>query len=245
MVGGGSNSDDTSPHERGGGLAPVRAVRLALDRYQETRSPQALDLAFATTARAVAELRGERASTPPEVSEVSRLFEELPEYEELVSLAVGETEHSVQAAGARLWDWFGLSTPPPRWNDGERARARLLVACACAPLDQQVVRWLGPRLLRLAADRWAALLTAELRGADEQLWQRVLGERYESVWRRCAPRGRWRTRELSDLLARDNDVAASLERQLARWLRDGARMERLTDEVEAAFVHSRTPDRLA
>jgi hypothetical protein len=245
MVGGGSRSDGTSPRERGGELLPVQALRLALDHYQETRSPRALDLAFSTAARAVAELRGERASSPPEVSEVRRLFEELPEYEELVNLAVGETEQSVQAAGARLWDWFGLSTSPPRWNDGERARAQLLVACACAPLDEQAVGWLGPRLLKLAADRWAGLLTAELRAADEQLWQRVLGERYESVWRRCAPRGRWRSRELADLLADDDQVAASLERQLGRWLRDGARMERLTDEVEAAFVHSRTPDRLA
>jgi hypothetical protein len=242
MVGGGSTDDG---RERGGELEPVQALRLALNRYQEIRSPQALDLALATAARAVAELRGERASAPPEVSEVSKLFEELPEYEALVNLAVGETEHSVQAAGARVWDWFGLSTPPPRWNDGERARARLLVACACAPLDEQVVRWLGPRLLKLAADRWAGMLTAELRGADEELWQRVLGERYASVWRRCAPRSRWRTRELSDLLGHDEDVAASLERQLAVWLRDGARMERLTDVVEAAFVHSRTPDRLA
>ncbi|HTX11211.1 MAG TPA: hypothetical protein VME22_21490 [Solirubrobacteraceae bacterium] len=245
MVGGGSTDDGISPQERGGELAPVQALRVALERYEESRSPQALDLAFATAARAVADRRGERARTPPEVGEVRNLFKELPEYEELVNLAVSETEHSVQAAGARLWDWFGLSTPPPRWNDGERARARLLVACACAPLDEQVVRWLGPRLLKLAADRWAGLLTAQLRAADEQLWQRVLGERYESVWRRCAPRGRWRTRELSDLLVHDDDVAASLQRQLARWLRDGARMERLTDEVEAAFVHSRTPDRLA
>jgi hypothetical protein len=245
MVGGGSTSDGSSSRKRGGELLPVQALRLALDHYEESRSPQALDLAFSTAARAVAELRGDRASTPPEVSEVRRLFEELPEYEELVNLAVGETEHSVQAAGARLWDWFGLTTPPPRWNDGERSRARLLVACACAPLDEQVVGWLGPRLLKLAADRWAGLLTDELRGADEQLWQRVLGERYESVWRRCAPRGRWRSRELADLLAHNDEVAASLQRQLARWLRDGARMERLTDEVEAAFVHSRTPDRLA
>ena len=245
MVGDGSTDDGTSPQTRGGGLLPIQALRLALDDYEERRSPRTLDLAFSSAARAVAELRGERASAPPELGEVRKLFQELPEYEELVNLAVSETEHSVQAAGARLWDWFGLVTPPPRWNDGERARARLLVACACAPLDEQGVRWLGPRLLKLAADRWAALLTAELRGADEQLWRRVLGDRYESVWRRCAPRGRWRVRELSDLLERDGEVVASLERQLAHWLRDGARMERLTDEVEAAFVHTRTPDRLA
>jgi hypothetical protein len=245
MVGGGPGNEGGLAAEPGGSVAPVLALRRALDRYEEDRSVQALDRAFAAAAHAVAERRGERASTPPEVDEVRSLFEELPEYEELVNLAVSETELSVQAAGVRLWDWFGLSTPPPRWSDGERARARLLVACACAPLDQQVVSWLGPRLLKLAADRWAALLTAELRGADEDLWRRVLGERYESVWRRCAPRSRWRTRELSDLLARDGDVAASLERQLSRWLREGARIERLADEVEAAFVHARTPARLA
>jgi len=226
-------------------MAPALALRVALDRYEEDRSSQALDRAFAAAARAVAQLRGGRATAPPEVSEVRGLFEQLPDYEQLVNLAVGETERSVQAAGERLWDWFGLTTPPPSWDEGERARARLLVACACAPLDEQVVGWLGPRLLGLAAERWAGLLTAQLRDADEELWRRVLGERYESVWRRCAPRGRWRTRELADLLARDDEVAASLERQLSRWLRDGARIERLAGEVEAAFVHSRTPDRLA
>jgi hypothetical protein len=245
MVGGGSANDTDVPPERGGEILPVDALRLALDRYEDARSPQALDLAFATVAHAVAELRGERASAPPEVDEIRTLFKRLPEFEQLVNLAVGETERSVQAAGARLWDWFGLTTPSPRWDDGERARARLLVACACAPLDEQVVSWLGPRLLRLAADRWAGLLTVELRDADEDLWRRVLGERYESVWRRCAPRGRFRTRELSDLLVSDGAVAASLERQLSRWLRDGARLEGLTDAVEAAFVHARTPDRLA
>jgi hypothetical protein len=244
-VSGGSSNNGFLPPEHESSMTPALALRVALDRYGNDRSPEALDRAFAVAARAVAGLRGERASSPPNVDEVRGLFEELPEYEELVNLAVGETERSVQAAGARLWSWFGLDTPPPRWDDGERARARLLVACACAPLDEQVASWLGPRLLRLAADRWAALLTAELRQADEELWRRVLGERYESVWRRCAPRGRWRTRELADLLAGDDAVAAALERQLSRWLGDGARVERLTDELEAAFVHSRTPDRLA
>jgi hypothetical protein len=244
-VSGGAGNDSGAPPELRGSSAPVLALRGAIDRYEDARSPAALDAAFAAAAAAVADLRGERAKLPPEVSEISWLFQQLPDYERLVAVAVGETERSVQAAGVRLWDWFGLSTPPPSWNEGERARARLLVACACAPLDEQVVGWLGPRLLRLAADRWAALLTAELRQADEGLWRRVLAERYESVWRRCAPRGRWRTRELADLLAHDDAVAASLQRQLARWLAEGARSERLVDEVEAAFVHSRTPDRLA
>ena len=221
------------------------ALRTALERYGRARSPAELDTAFAAAARAVAERRGERANEPPDVTELERLFEEIPEYEELVELAVDETERSVESAGARLWDWFGLGSPPPTWNEGERSRAKLLVACACAPLDAQVVGWLGPRLLRLSADRWAALLTADLRRAGEDLWRRVLGERYESVWRRCAPRGRWRTRELADLLAKDDATAAAMRRRLSRWLADGADVKRLPSELEAAFVQTRTPDRLA
>ena len=228
-----------------GEIQPVPALRAALDSYQQSGSPATLDVAFAAAARAVAERRGERAGEPPDVTELERLFEEIPEYEELVELAVSETERSVESAGARLWKWFELSTTPPTWNDGEHSRARLLVACACAPLDEQVVGWLGPRLLKLSADRWAALLTADLRRAGEDLWRRVLGERYESVWRRCAPRGRFRTRELSHLLAGDDATAAAMRRRLSRWLAGGADVERLPSELEAAFVETRTPDRLA
>jgi hypothetical protein len=228
-----------------GEIQPVPALRAALDRYQASGSPATLDVAFAAAARAVAERRGERAGEPPNVSELEWLFEEIPEYEELVEVAVRETERSVESAGARLWDWFAFETTPPMWNDGERSRARLLVACACAPLDEQVVGWLGPRLLKLSADRWAALLTAEVRRAGEDLWRRVLGQRYESVWRRCAPRGRFRTRELAHLLANDEATAEAMRRRLSRWLAAGADMKRLPSELEAAFVETRTPDRLA
>lgn len=228
-----------------GEIQPVPALRAALDRYQASGSPATLDVAFAAAARAVAERRGERAGEPPNVTELEWLFEEIPEYEELVEVAVSQTERSVESAGARLWAWFALETTPPTWNDGERSRARLLVACACAPLDEQVVGWLGPRLLKLSADRWAALLTADLRRAGEDLWRRVLGERYESVWRRCAPRGRFRTRELSYLLSTDEATAEAMRRRLSRWLAAGADIKRLPSELEAAFVETRTPDRLA
>jgi hypothetical protein len=245
VSGGPSGNEGFGPPERSEAGRPVLALRAALDRYEEARSARSLDVAFAAAAAAVADVRRERANVPPDVGELRTLFEQLPDYERLVEVAVSETERSVQAAGVRLWAWFGLSTEPPRWNAGERGRARLLVACACAPLDSQVAVWLGPRLLRLAADRWAGLLVGELRRADEDLWRRVLGERYDSVWRRFAPRGRWRTRELADLMARDDDVAGAMQRQLARWLAEGGHVERLPDEVEAAFVHTRTPDRLA
>lgn len=242
---GAADHDSSGPPEARSPVPAVLALQTALDRYERAGSPAALDVAFAAAARAVAERRGERANEPPEVTELERLFDEVPDYERLVNIAVGETERSVEAAGTRLWEWFGLESAAPTWNEGERSRARLLVACACAPLDEQVVKWLGPRLLRLSADRWAALLTADLRRADEDLWRRVLGEQYESVWRRCAPRGRWRTRELADLLARDDATAAAMRRRLSRWLADGADVKRLPSELEAAFVQTRTPDRLA
>jgi hypothetical protein len=244
-VSGGFGHESNAPVSRGEAGLPVLALRAALATYERGRAPAALDRAFAAAAKAVAELRGGRADEPPDVDEVKGLFEQLPDYEQLVNVAVGETERSVRSAGTRLWLWFGLTSEPPRWTEGERSRARLLVACACAPLEPRVGRWLGPRLLKLAADRWAALLTRELRRADEELWRRVLAERYESVWRRCAPRGRWRTGELADLLAEDDAVAGALERRLARWLGDGAQIESLASEVEAAFVQGRTPDRLA
>jgi len=244
VSGGPSGNQKFGLPERGKPGHPALALSTALERYEAGRSARSLDVAFAAAAAAVADLRGARASAPPDVSELRSLFEQLPDYERLVEVAVSETERSVRSAGARLWSWFGLESDPPRWNEGERARARLLVACACAPLDEHVAQWLGPRLLKLAADRWAGLLVGELRRADEDLWRRVLGERYESVWRRFAPRGRWRTRELADLI-RDDDVAGSMQRQLSRWLAEGGHVERLPAQVEAAFVHSRTPDRLA
>ena len=71
----------------------------------------------------MAERRGDHANDPPDVSEIERLFEELPDYEEFVDVAVDGTERSVQAAGARLWEWFGLDTTPPNWN-GASVRGR-------------------------------------------------------------------------------------------------------------------------
>jgi hypothetical protein len=240
-----SGNGTIAPPEPGPVGHRALALRAAVDRCEAAPSGRTLDVALAAAAAAVAERRGERAQDPPGVDELNDLFEELPDYERLVELAVSETERSVQAAGARVWAWFGLAGDPPRWNDGERSAARLLVACACAPLNPRVGTWLGPRLLRLSADRWAGLLVAELRQTDEELWRRVLGEHYDSVWRRCAPRGKWRTRGLAHLLAFNDDVARSLQRQLSRWLAEGGDVERLPGELEAGFVHSRTPDRLA
>ena len=135
---GATGDDGSGPPEGAGGVHPVLALRTALDRYQRAGSPAALDVAFAAAARAVAERRGERANEPPDVTEIERLFEEIPDYEELVNVAVGQTERSVGAAGVRLWSWFGLESSPPAWNEGS-ARAR---GCwSRAPAPRSTSRW--------------------------------------------------------------------------------------------------------
>jgi hypothetical protein len=42
--------------------------------------------------------------------------------------------------------------------------------------------------------------------------------RYASVHRRCAPRSKWRTHELADLLRADEGVTGAMQERLARWM---------------------------
>jgi hypothetical protein len=121
----------------------------------------------------------------------------------------------------------------------------VVVASACAPINGRGAAWLAPRLLRLAADRWAGLLASELHGGDEAMWRRALGERYDSVRQRYAPRTRKTTGSLTDLLAQDHRPLEALHRRLSRWLAEGREFDGLAAEVEAAFVQTRTPHRLA
>lgn len=223
----------------------VAVLRAAVLRHQSEPTAASLNEAFAAAGAAVATLRGARAGIPPEVDEVRRLFDLLPDFERLVAIATGEAERAVSSAGARLWQWLGFDGAPPAWNAAEIARARLLVACACAPLDGRGEQWLGPRLRRLAAGRWVELIVERLRDADEQWWREALGDRYESVRQRCAPRTTWRTRGLAMLLASDERARATLKARLERWLAGGGELERLPGELEAAFVQSRTPPRVA
>jgi hypothetical protein len=170
---------------------------------------------------------------------------ELHEFERLVAAAVGEMEQAAHAGAARLWEWFGLRSAPPRWTDPERSAARVIVASACAPLKGRGADWLRPRMMRLAAERWAAQLVGELRAADESLWRRALAERYESVRSRYAPRTKRRIGELSGLLAKDERPLEALQRRLTRWLAEDRDFDGLASELETAFVQTRTPIRLA
>jgi hypothetical protein len=244
----GQAAGNDAPHGasgEGASPAPVELLGQALERYEQNRSPAALDQAFGAAAAAVAGLRGSRAGEPADAVEVRRLMDQLPEFDRLVSIAVHEAERAAHLAAQRLWEWFGLRSAPPAWNQNERSAARVVVASACAPLQGRGAAWLRPRLLRLAADRWAAALAAELRTADEALWRRALGERYESVRQRYAPRTRRRSGTLSQVFSKDERPVTALHTRLSRWLAEGGEFDGLPAEVEAAFVHARTPARLA
>jgi hypothetical protein len=204
-----------------------------------------LDQAFVAAAAAVAALRGERATEPADVEELRGLVDRLPEFRELVGTVVGEAERWAHAGAVELWTWFGLTTEAPGWNEAEQSGARLLVARACAPLEADGVDWLRARMLRLAAERWAAQLTAELCQSDEDLWRRVFGERYDVIRSRYAPRTTWRKRELSKVLDTDTSTVDAIRRRLASWFVQSRDVERLPTELEAAFVETRTPARLA
>lgn len=231
----------------GDATAAIEALRAALARYQASGSPNALDQAFAAAAAAIAALRGERAGERADADELASLMARLPEFERLVSAAVGEVGRSAHTGACELWHWFGLRSVPPEWDDVDRVGARALVAFACARAsvhDPDPAR-LRMRLMRLAAQRWAEVLTNELRHADEELWRRALGDRYQPVRRCYAPRTRWRIRELSTLLISDDATVRTLRTRLARWLADGRDLDVLPAELEAAFVQARTPSHLA
>ncbi len=209
------------------------------------RRPAPPDEAFAAAAGAVAVLRGPRRHEPAGAEEVRRLMAALPDYERLVAAAVDAAGRSAHAAATGLWEWFGLDSEPPEWDQAERSGVRVLIACACAPRDPRGAARLRRRLLALAARRWAALLTAELRNQDDALWRHVLRARYASVHRRCAPRSKWRTHELADLLRADEGVTGAMQERLARCMAEGGDLLSLPGELEAAFVLTRAPARLA
>jgi len=223
--------------------APVAALRAALARHQVEGSSSALDEAFAAAAQAVASLRGARADQPLSTAEIRSLLVRLPDFRRFVDTAVGEVQRSAQAGAVRVWAWFGLRSAPPGWNEAELDKARMLVAFASC--DRPSAQRLGQRLLALASQRWASLLTDELSAAGEEPWRAALAERYDSVRRRCAPRTRWRMRELGDLLGPGYRTRAVLQERLAAWMATGCDFRRLALELEAAFVQTRTPDVIA
>lgn len=223
----------------------VGALRAAIVRFEQTGASDALDAAFVAAGEVVARARGAGAGRPADGTEARALLAGIPELELFAGLAVEEAGRAADAAGERLWQALGLTSPPPRWDADERAGARVLVACACAPFDRRGPAWLVPRLLRLAAPRWGTLLAEALKRSDESRWEHALGARYPSVRRRYAPRTKWRTGGVAEVVAGDERTVEVLRNRLAQWLAQGPDPATIAEELEAAIVSTRTPARLA
>lgn len=221
------------------------ALRAAVARFAQTGASDALDAAFVAAGEVVGRARGDRADVPADGTEARQLLAHLPDLEQFVAVAVAEAARAADAAAERIWRGLGLASKPPQWDADERAGARVLVACACAPYARRGPAWLVPRLLRLAAPRWAALLSDELRRSDEQRWERALGTRYDSVRRRYAARTKWRTGGIAEVVAADERTLEVLRHRLTQWLAHGPDPVTIAEELEAAIVATRTPARLA
>jgi hypothetical protein len=228
------------------GLATDLALlQAAVTRFEQSGASDALDAAFVAAGEVVARARGARADLPADANEARELLARLPELERFVEVAVMEAGRAADGAAERLWRELDLRSPPPCWEEDERSGARVLVACACSPFQRRGPGWLVPRLLRLAAGRWATLLAAELRRSDERQWEHALGGRYASVRRRYAPRTKWRTGGVAEVVASDERTVEALRTRLARWLARGPDPATIAEELEAAIVSTRTPARMA
>ncbi|MGZ4175769.1 MAG: hypothetical protein ACXVSE_09550 [Solirubrobacteraceae bacterium] len=218
-------------------------LRTALGRYRATGSAAELSGAFPAAGGVIGTLQVP-AGGRPDLEQLRRLAETLPEFGELLSSAAGEAERVVCAGTIGVWRRLGLRSAAPTWTPGERDAARMVFACACAPsVPMDPVRFQAG-LRTLAAPRFADLLCREL-AQSEDAWTRALGDRYESVRHRCARRTTWRSLGLSDLLRGDEISRAAVTRRLERWVADGGLVATLAAELEAAIVHARTPARFA
>ncbi|HTU97936.1 MAG TPA: hypothetical protein VMF14_18955 [Solirubrobacteraceae bacterium] len=219
------------------------ALRAALARYRVSAAPGELSGAFPAAGAMI----GAMVSTVdgrPELEQLRRLADTLPEFGELLSAAAAQAERVVCAGTVVVWQALGLRSTAPSWSPTERDAARMVFACACSPaLRMDPVRFQAG-LRAVAAPRFAELLCREL-AESEEAWTRALGDRYESVRHRCARRTTWRSLGLSDLLRGDERSRHAVTRRLERWMGDGGLLPTLAAELEAAIVHARTPARFA
>ena len=224
-------------------LPHLQQLRAALARYRTTASPAELSGAF-PAAGVVVGTMVTSVDGRPELEQLRRLADTLPEFGELLSAAAGEAERVVCAGTAGVWGALGLRSTPPSWTPADRDAARMVFACACAPAMRMDPVRFQAGLRAVAAPRFAELLCREL-VESEEAWTRALGDRYESVRHRCARRTTWRSLGLSDLLRGDELSRNAVTRRLERWMADGGLLPTLAGELEAAIVHARTPARFA
>jgi hypothetical protein len=221
----------------------LQQLRAGLAQYRSTAAPADLSGAFPAASAMVGTLV-RTVDGRPDLEQLRRLADTLPEFGELLSSAVGEAERVVCAGTIAVWGALGLRSAAPSWMPAERDAARMVFACACAPAMRMDAVRFQASLRAVAAPRFAELLCREL-AESEEAWTRALGDRYESVRHRCARRTTWRSLGLSDLLRGDESSRKAVTRRLERWMADGGPLPTLAGELEAAIVHARTPARFA
>jgi hypothetical protein len=224
-------------------LPHLLQLRTALGRYRDNGAAAELSGAF-PAASAVIGTMVRSVDGRPELEQLRRLADTLPEFGELLSAAAGEAERVICAGTAGVWGALGLRSTAPSWSPAEHEAARMVFACACAPAMRMDPVRFQAGLRSVAAPRFAELLCREL-AESEEAWTRALGERYESVRHRCARRTTWRSLGLSELLRGDESSRKAVTRRLERWMAEGGRLPTLAGELEAAIVHARTPARFA
>ncbi len=216
----------------------------ALTLYSAGASPESLEPAFAAAVELMARVATVRPGGRPDLAEMRRLADTLPEFGTFLSYAADEAGRMVAAGTAELWRTLHLASAPPAWTTGEHEAARMLFACAVAPFQDAAATRLRAGLRSLAAARIARALATELATAEEP-WVAALADRYASVRHRCAPRTAWRSRGLSDLLKIDPTSRQAVAHRMEQWLIAGGDPASLSGELEAALVHARTPARFA
>jgi hypothetical protein len=225
-------------------LAELGPLRVALEAYRRSCDTVYLDGAFAATRAFVAALPWVGERTRPDLEQLRWVTRAVPAISELLSSAADEAERAISASLVQTWRTLGVRTVPPAWTAADVESARMLFACTCAADPSAPTERVPAGLRGLTAARAALQLTAEL-AADEQLWERALGEQYDSVRHRYARRTTWRNRGLADLVRDNGGVQRAVSARLERWLIRGARLPALAGELEAALVHERTPVRFA
>ncbi len=221
----------------------LQQLRAALARYRATAASTELSQAFPAATALLGTVLSP-VDGRPELEELRRLANTLPEFGELLSGAAAEAERVVCAGTVGVWRTLGLRSTAPSWTPAERDTARMVFACACAPTMRMDPVRFQTGLRAVAAPRFAELLCREL-AESEEAWTRALGDRYESVRHRCARRTTWRSLGLSDLLRGDEQSRKAVVARLERWMAGGGALPSLAGELEAAIVHARTPARFA
>ncbi|HSY39758.1 MAG TPA: hypothetical protein VLA79_09525 [Polyangia bacterium] len=224
-------------------LPHLLALRAALGRYRTSAAPAELSGGFPAAGAMIGTMLTS-VDGRPDLEQLRRLADTVPEFGELLSAAAGEAERVVCAGTVGVWRTLGLRSTAPSWTATERDAARMVFACACAPAMRMDPVRFQSGLRAVAAPRFAELLCREL-AESEEAWTRALGERYESVRHRCARRTTWRSLGLSDLLRGDETSRRAVTARLDRWMAAGGVLGALAGELEAAIVHARTPARFA